>query len=71
MVEVTVGISWPSQFDMPIDLKPRHSKILQKLLGVAYQAKSLGILGCDGRAMPTFDPTILRMATIGKLEAKL
>jgi hypothetical protein len=39
MVGLTVGISWPSQCDIPTDLKPGGSKILQNLPAEAYQAK--------------------------------
>jgi hypothetical protein len=66
----TVGISRLSQRDMPIDLKPGRSKIRQNLLAVAYQAKPLGISRCDDHDMPTVAPTIVRMATVGELEAE-
>jgi hypothetical protein len=56
---------------MPKDLNPGHGKIRQNLLAVAYQAKPLGISCCDGHNMPTVSPTILRMATVGELEAEL
>jgi hypothetical protein len=56
---------------MPTDLKPGHSKIRQNLPAVAYWAKPLGISRCDGGDMPTVVPTIVQMATVGKLEAEL
>jgi hypothetical protein len=71
MVEVTIGISRPSQHGMPTELKPGRSKICQNLLSVAYQAKLLGILRYDGCDMPMVTPTIVQMATVGKLEAEL
>jgi hypothetical protein len=37
---------------------------------VLYWAKSLGKSHCDGRDMPTVAPTIARIATVGKVEAK-
>jgi hypothetical protein len=71
MVGGTVSISKPSQHDMPTDLKPGHSKIHQNLPAVAYWQKPLGISCCDGRNMTMVAPTIVRMATLGKLEAEL
>jgi hypothetical protein len=68
MVGVTIGILRPSQPDMPTDLKPGRSKIRQNLLAVTYRAKPLGISRCDGHNMPTITPTIVRMATVGKLK---
>jgi hypothetical protein len=70
MVGATVGILWPSQLDMPMDLKPGRSKIGLNLLAVAYRAKLLGISHCDDGNMPTVAPTIVQMATVGKLEAE-
>jgi hypothetical protein len=46
MVGATVGISRPSQHDMPTDLKPGRGKIRQNLPAMAYRAKPLGILRC-------------------------
>jgi hypothetical protein len=37
---------------------------------MAYQAKPLGILRCDGHDMPMVATTIVRMATVSELEAK-
>jgi hypothetical protein len=56
---------------MPTELKAGHSKIRQNLLAVAYRAKPLGILHCDGCNMPTVGPTIVQMATVDELEAEL
>jgi hypothetical protein len=70
MVGVTIGVSWLSQRDMPIDYQPGRSKIRQNLPAVAYRAKSLGILRSDGRDMPTVAPTISRIATVGEEEAE-
>jgi hypothetical protein len=70
MVGVTVGISWLSQRNKPTDLKQGRSKICQNLPAVAYRAKPLGILRCDGHDMPTVAPTIVGMATVGELEAE-
>jgi hypothetical protein len=41
-----------------------RSKICQNLPAVAYQAKFLGILRCDGRDMPMVAPTIEQIATV-------
>jgi hypothetical protein len=67
-VGATVGISRLSQRNMPIDMKLGCSKIWQNLPSVPYQVKPLGLLHCDGRDMPTFTPTIVRMATVGNLK---
>jgi hypothetical protein len=67
---VTIDISQLSQRDMLIDLKPGHSKIHPTLPAVVYQAKSRGISRCDSSDMPTVTPTIVRIATVGKLEAE-
>jgi hypothetical protein len=48
-----------------------HKKIRQNLLDMAYRAKPLGISHCDSCNMPTVAPTIVRMATVGKLEAEM
>jgi hypothetical protein len=45
-------------------------KIHQNLPAVAYRAKSLGKSLCDIPDMPTVAPTIARIATVGKVEAK-
>jgi hypothetical protein len=50
---------------------PGRSKIRQNLPAVAYRGKPLGISCCDGCNMPTVAPTIVRMATVGELEAEL
>jgi hypothetical protein len=55
---------------MPTDLKPVRHKICQNLQAVAYRAKALGISHCDGHDMPTVAPSIVRMATVSKLEAE-
>jgi hypothetical protein len=47
-----------------------HIKSRQNLLAVAYHAKSLGKSCCDGRNMPMVAPTIVRIATVGKVEAE-
>jgi hypothetical protein len=60
----------PSQHDMPTDLKLDCSKIRQNLPAVAYRAKPHGISRRDGCDMPTVAPTIVRMATVGELEAE-
>jgi hypothetical protein len=52
-----------------IYLKMGHSKIRQNLLALAYRAKPLGISCCDSHDKPTVTPTIVRMATVGELEA--
>jgi hypothetical protein len=70
MVGVTVGISQRSQCVMPTDLKPGRNKIHQNWSAVAYRAKPLGILRCDSQYMSTVTPIIVRMATVGELEAK-
>jgi hypothetical protein len=70
LVGVTVGISRPSQRDVPKDLKPGRIKICQNLLTVAYRSKALVISCCDGRDMPIVAPTIVLMATFGKLDAE-
>jgi hypothetical protein len=64
IVGETVGISWSSQHDMPIDLKPGCSKISQNLLSAAYRAKPLGISRCDSHDIPMVTPMIVRMATV-------
>jgi hypothetical protein len=71
MAGATIRISQASQSYMPIDLKPGRSKICQNLPAVAYQAKPLGMSSYDGRNMPTVAPTIVRMAIVSKLKAKL
>jgi hypothetical protein len=68
MVGVTVGISWLSQRDMPIDYKP--GKIRQNLPAVEYRAKSLGILRYDGCNILTVAPTFALISTVGELEAE-
>jgi hypothetical protein len=70
MVGVTFDLMLPSQHNKSTDLKQGHSKICRNLLAVAYRAKPLGILRCDGHDMPTVAPTIVRMATVGELDAK-
>jgi hypothetical protein len=70
MIGATIGISRPSRCDMLIDEKPGRSKILQNLPAVTYRAKSPGKWHCDGRDLPTIALTIVRMATVGKLEAE-
>jgi hypothetical protein len=47
-----------------------HIKIRQNLPAVAYRAKSLGKSRCDGRDMPKVIPTIMRIVTVGAVEAK-
>jgi hypothetical protein len=54
---------------MAIDLKTGSSKIRQNLTAVAYRAKPLGISRCDDRDTPTVASIIVRMTTVGKLEA--
>jgi hypothetical protein len=54
MAGSTFGISRPSQCNMPIDLKPGHSKISQNLPAVAYWANPLGKAHCDSRDMPLY-----------------
>jgi hypothetical protein len=68
-VGATVGISRPSQRDMPNRFEA-GSKIRQNLPAVAYRAKSLGISRCDGRDMPTVAPTFVPIATVGELQAE-
>jgi hypothetical protein len=70
MVGGTIGISRPSQSDMPTDLKLDCGKIHQNLSAVAYWAKPLGILHHDIHNMSTVAPTIVWMATVGELEAE-
>jgi hypothetical protein len=70
MVGATVGISRPSQHNMPKDLKPGRSKIPQNMRAVANRAKPLGISRCDGCDKPKVAPTIARSATVGELEAE-
>jgi hypothetical protein len=41
IIRATIGISRPSQRDMPIDEKPGRSNIRQNLPAVAYQTKPL------------------------------
>jgi hypothetical protein len=45
-------------------------KIRKNLLAVAYRAKSLGKLRCDGCDMPMVSPTIAQIATVGKVDAE-
>jgi hypothetical protein len=45
-------------------------KIRQNLPVVTYQAKSLGKSRCDDRDMPMNAPTIVRIATVGKVEVE-
>jgi hypothetical protein len=47
-----------------------HVKICQNLPAVAYLAKFLGKLRCDGCDMPMVALTIERIATVGKVEAE-
>jgi hypothetical protein len=68
MLGTNLGISQPSQSDMPMDQEPSCSKSRQNLPAEAYRAKFLGISCCDGRDMPTV--AIERMATVGELDAK-
>jgi hypothetical protein len=53
-----------------VTVRSGRVKIRQNLPAVTYRARSLGKSHCNGHDMPTVNPTIARIATIGKVDVE-